>query len=88
MGTKVSVHKGISGHFEAVTKRSSVAAALDDRRKAKDSAREVPVWGVGGTNSAELRFERESAFSLAKVVSRRASGKRSSEETPAGTDHR
>lgn len=39
----------------------------------KDSARDVPAWGVGGTNSAKLRFERQSAFSLAKVVSRRAS---------------
>ncbi len=29
VGTIVSVHEGLSGHFEAVTKRSEVAAALD-----------------------------------------------------------
>lgn len=34
VGTEVSVHEEISGHFEAVTKRSEVATALDDRREA------------------------------------------------------
>ena len=54
----------------------------------KERTRDIPAWGVGGANSAKPRVEHQSAFSLAKVVSRRASGKRRSEETPAGNDHR
>src|SRR2546425_3820613 len=84
--TKVSVHEGISGHFEASV-RSEVAAPLDHREKATDRPRNVRAWRIRGTNSAALCGERESAFPVAQTVSGRAARKQFN-KTPSGDDRR